>query len=117
MGCIYYLLQYCNQISFLSSPTFCLYSTSTKVSPKPKAVNCDIVNFQYNTLTGGEYRRDKCSLEFYNFEAEDSGDWKVVVAINGIDSASDELTFADVFSTRQADVRLEDPASGDRVGK
>ena len=37
--------------------------------------------------------------------------------MNGIDSASDEYTFTDVFSTRQADVRIEDPFSGERVGK
>ena len=41
----------------------------------------------------------------------------VKVAINGINSASAETTFTDVYSTRQADVRIEDPSSGDRVGK
>ena len=73
--------------------------------------------FQYNTITGGSYSPTKCRLEFYNFEAEDSGDWKVVVAINGIDTVRDEFTFSDVFATRQADVRIEDPFSGERVGK
>ena len=72
---------------------------------------------QYNTITGGSYSRTKCRLEFYNFEAEDSGDWKVVVAINGIDTVRDEFTFSDVFATRQADVRIEDPSTGDRVGR
>ena len=28
-------------------------------------------------ITGGSYSPDKCSLVFFNFEAEDSGDWKV----------------------------------------
>ena len=74
-------------------------------------------NFQYNTITGGSYTPTKCRLEFYNFEAEDSGDWKVVVAINSLDRDEDEFTFTKVFATRQTDVRIEDPSTGDRDGR
>ena len=72
---------------------------------------------QYNSIDGGIYEPNKCKLEFHNFEAEDSGDWKVVVAIEGINSDRDEFIFNDVFSTRRADVRIEDPSTGDREGK
>ena len=39
------------------------------------------------------------------------------MAIEGINSVRDEFIFNDVFSTRRADVRIEDPSTGDREGK
>ena len=71
---------------------------------------------QYDQISGGNYEPNKCRLEFNNFEAEDSGDWKVVVTIEGNNSDRDEFLFTDVFATRQADVRIEDPSGGDRDG-
>ena len=71
---------------------------------------------QYNEISGGSYDPNKCRLEIVNFEAEDSGDWKVIVAIEGINSDRDEFVFTDLFATRQADVRIEDPGTGDRDG-
>ena len=66
----------------------------------------------------GSYESNKCKLEFKEFEADlDSGDWKVVVVFDRINNDRDEFIFSDVFSTKQADVRIEDPSAGDREGK
>ena len=71
---------------------------------------------QYDEIVGGSYDPYICELWFYPFEAEDSGDWKVVVAINGSESEQDEFIFTDVCTPRQGDVRIEDPSTGDRNG-